>query len=99
MRAQLQRLAEVGEQSGTMVQVIPYDVGAHAGTASSFVVLGFAQPGDTDVVYMETIGGNLWVDRAEEVRHYNVAFDHLRAIALSPDNTRAMLNTVIKELK
>jgi Domain of unknown function (DUF5753) len=40
---------------------------------------------------METIGGNMAVDKPEEVQHYATAFDHLRAVALSPDDTRAML--------
>jgi hypothetical protein len=89
----------MGGQGKTTIQVIPYDVGAHAGTAASFVILGFTAPGDADIVYMETIGGDLWVDKPEDVQHYSTAFDHLRAVALSPDDTRAMLHTAIKELK
>lgn len=91
MRAQLQHLLGQGEHGKTTIQVVPYSVGAHPGTASSFIVLGFADPNEIDVVYMETIGGNMSVDKPEEVRHYTTAFDHLRAVALSPDYTRAML--------
>ena len=91
MRAQLQMLVAVSEQGKTTVQVAPYSVGAHPGTAGSFTILGFAEPGEIDVVYMETIGGNISVDKFEEVQHYATAFDHLRAVALSPDDTRVML--------
>ena len=91
MYAQLQRLMTMSEQGKTTVQVVPYSVGAHPGTAGSFIILGFADLGEIDVVYIETIGGNMSVDKPEEVRHYTTAFDHLRAVALSPDDTRAML--------
>ena len=48
---------------------------------------------------METVGGNLYVDKPEEVRRYTTAFDHLRAVALSPDDTRAMLRAAAEALK
>ncbi|MBM9506914.1 transcriptional regulator [Streptomyces sp. KK5PA1] len=91
MREQLEKLIDASEQARTTIQVVPYSVGAHPGTAGSFIVVGFAEPGEIDVVYMETIGGNLSVDKTEEVQHYATAFDHLRAVALSPDDSRAML--------
>lgn len=91
MRAQLLHLLAVSEQGNITLQVVPYSVGAHAGTEGSFVILGFAEPSEIDVVYMDTIGGSISVDNAEEVQHYATAFDHLRAVALSPDDTRDML--------
>ncbi len=98
MRAQLQHLVTLSEQGKTTIQVVPYSVGAHPGTAASFIILGFAEPGEIDVVYMETIGGNISVDKPEEVQHYATAFDHLRAVALSPDGTRAMLHAASEAL-
>ncbi|MDF5756125.1 helix-turn-helix transcriptional regulator [Spongiactinospora sp. TRM90649] len=91
MRGQLEALITASKAGKTTIQVVPYGVGAHPGTAGSFIVLGFAEPGEIDVVYMETIGGSLSVDKPDEVRHFTAAFDHLRAVALSPDDTRAML--------
>jgi transcriptional regulator with XRE-family HTH domain len=91
MRAQLQCLVAMSEQGKTTIQVVPYSVGAHPGTVGSFMILGFAEPGEIDVAYMETVGGSVSVDKAEEVQHYATAFDHLRAVALSPDDSRVML--------
>jgi transcriptional regulator with XRE-family HTH domain len=91
MRRQLDHLITMSEQGKTTIQVVPFDAGTHPGTLGPFTILGFAEPGEIDVVYMETIGGNMTVDRAPEVEHYATAFDHLRAVALSPDETRAML--------
>ncbi len=47
---------------------------------------------------METVGGNLYVDKAEEIRLYTTAFDHLRAVALSPGETEAMLRAAAHAL-
>lgn len=99
MRAQLDHLIAASEQARTTIQIVPYSVGSHPGTTGSFVILGFPEPGEIDVVYMETVGGNMAVDKAEEVEHYTNAFDHLRAVALSPHDTRAMLIAASKALQ
>ncbi|RBQ17553.1 transcriptional regulator [Spongiactinospora rosea] len=91
MRDQLDRLITASAEGRTTIQIVPYTVGAHPGTIGSFIVLGFAEPGEIDVVYTETIGGSLSVDKPDEVRHFTTAFDHLRAVALSPDDSNAML--------
>lgn len=98
MKAQLEHLLECS-YGKTTVQVVENRIGAHPGTTGSFIVLGFPDPADVDVVYMETIGGNLWVDKPEDVAQYATAFDHLRAVALSPDATRAMVKAAIRELR
>lgn len=99
MRDQLNKLIEAGEQTRTTIQIVPYSVGAHPGVVGSFIIVGFHEPGEIDVVYMETIGGSLSVDKAEEVQHYATAFDHLRAVALSPDDSRAMLLAAADKLR
>jgi transcriptional regulator with XRE-family HTH domain len=98
MRAQLQHLITASEAGKTTIQIVPYTTGAHPGIVGPFVILRFTEPSETDVVYMETIGGSLTLDKPEEVRHYATAFDHLRAMALSPDDTRSMLVAKAKSL-
>jgi transcriptional regulator with XRE-family HTH domain len=98
MAAQLDHLVEAGEQGKTTIQVVPYAVGAHPGQLGPFIILGFREPAEPEVVYMETIGGNLYVDKPEEARLYTTAFDHLRAVARSPADTRAMLHAAAREL-
>jgi hypothetical protein len=78
--------------------VVPYSAGAHPGQLGPFVILGFPEPSEPEVVTMETVGGNLYVDKPEEVRLYTTAFDHLRAVALSPGDTRAMLRAAADAL-
>jgi hypothetical protein len=99
MRAQIEHLILAADQGGTTIQVVPYGAGPHPGLAGPFVILGFAEPSESDVVYLETVGGNLYVDKSEEARLFANAFDHLRAVALSPGDTRAMLRAAAKALR
>jgi transcriptional regulator with XRE-family HTH domain len=97
MRAQLLHLANTADPF-TTIQVLPYGAGPHPGQAGPFIILGFAGLIEPEVVYMETVGGNLYVDKPEEVRLYTTAFDQLRAVALSPAQSRAMLLALAGEL-
>jgi transcriptional regulator with XRE-family HTH domain len=98
MKAQLLHLADISEQSKITIQVLPYTAGPHPGQAGPFIILGFAEPTEPAVVYMETVGGNLYVDKPEEVRVLTTVFDQLRAVALSPAHSRAMLQALAGEL-
>jgi transcriptional regulator with XRE-family HTH domain len=98
MKGQLLHLANTIEDGLATIQVLPYGAGPHPGQAGPFIILGFAEPTEPEVVYMETVGGNLYVDKPEEVRLYTTVFDQLRAVALSPVQTRAMLQALAGEL-
>ena len=98
MRAQLLHLANSSEHGQTTIQVVPYGAGPHPGLAGPFIVVGFAEPTEPEVVYMETVGGNLYVDKSEEVRLFSTVFDQLRAVALSPSQSAAMLQALAGEL-
>ena len=98
MRRQLESLAQAGEQGRTTIQIVPFGAGAHSGQLGPFVILGFPEPSEPEVVTVETVGGNLYVDKPEEVRLYTTAFDHLRAVALSPGDSRAMLRAAAEAM-
>jgi transcriptional regulator with XRE-family HTH domain len=98
MKAQLLHLANSAEHGRTTIQVLPFSAGPHPGQAGPFIILGFAEPIEPEVVYMETVGGNLYVDKSEEVRLFTTVFDQLRAVALSPSQSAAMLQALAGEL-
>src|SRR5262249_59280702 len=52
MRGQLGRLLELSERSNITIKVLPFAAGVSP-YLSSFVILGFPDPEDTDVVYLE----------------------------------------------
>ena len=98
MRRQLESLAQAAQQVKTIIQIVPFGGGAHAGQLGPFVVLDFPESSEPEVVTMETVGGKLYVDKPEEVRLYNATFDHLRAVALSPGHSGALLRAAADAL-
>jgi transcriptional regulator with XRE-family HTH domain len=87
MRGQLRHLAEAAEHGTTTLQVVPFSAGAHAGTNGSFVILDFPEPTDPEVVYVETLAGDIYLEEHADVNRYSIAFDRLLAVALSPDDS------------
>ncbi len=82
MRSQLEHLAEAAKLPHITLQIIPFDVGAHPGMPGSFVVLDFVA--DPNVVYIDSMAGDLFLEEEVEVRRYTGIYEHLRAVALSP---------------
>lgn len=96
---QLRHVVEVAVLPHVDVQVLPFALGAHPGTPGSFVVLRFSEPTDPPVVYIETMAGDLYPESQEDINGAILAFDRLRAMALSPSDSIAMIRKVAKELK
>ena len=91
MAAQLARLAEAAALPNVILQVIPFAAGAHPGMPGSFIVLDFADPADQSIVYIDSMAGDLFLEQETEVSRYIVMFEHLRAAALRPDDSIALL--------
>ncbi len=84
---QLKHLMELSDAPNITIQVVPFEAGPHPGLIGSFTVMTFASADDPDVAYIEAAGGDVLAE-SEDARSYHDVFDHLRAIALSPAETR-----------
>lgn len=91
MRSQLERLLELAELPNVTIQVLPFEVGSHPGTNGAFQIMEFPQSADPDVVFMENFTGSLYIERETDVYRYTLIFDHLRAKALDPDDSRRLI--------
>jgi hypothetical protein len=98
MREQLERLIDASRMPNLTVQVIPFNAGAHAAMDGSFSLLGFPEPNDPQIVYIEYHTGALYLEKQAEVTRYRLMFDHLRASALPVDASRALMARVAEEL-
>ena len=56
---------------------------AHAGLLGEFTLLGMAD--GRDIGYTESVESARLIEQADEVAAFNLAFDMIRAVALSPD--------------
>lgn len=86
MREQMQHLLELAELPRITLQVLPFAAGAHPSMEGSFVILDFTPPVDP-AVYIESPGGETWVEDHEQTGRFQVAFTRLTQMALSPADT------------
>lgn len=96
MRDQLDQLAERSRSSRVTVQVIPLEAGAHPGMDSAFAVLQLETV--SDVVYVEGLMGYFFLQNQGDVVRYRRAFEQLRAVALSPSDSRDRMRSVAATL-
>jgi hypothetical protein len=97
LRAQVDHLLEVTELSHVSLQVLPYSLSGYA-AEGSFAMLRFAIAELPNVVYVEHLGGALYLDRLEEIELYSRAFDRLMVDAETPDRSRQLLSKIREEL-
>lgn len=91
MARQAQRLIEMGQLPHVTIQVVPFTAGAHPGMEGPFLILGFPEPADPEVVYVDSTSGGFFLELAPDVRRYTLMFDHLRAAALKPDDSLSLI--------
>jgi transcriptional regulator with XRE-family HTH domain len=94
MCAQLAHMVEAAELDAVTVRVLPADVGAHHGVTGAFTILSFEGLGEPDIGYVEHPMGAVHIEKAEDVARGRLVFDHLRALALDPDESAALIERV-----
>jgi hypothetical protein len=95
MSAQLTRLLEVSELPNVDLRVIPYEAGALPAGNNKFIIVTFTQPTVPDVVFVEGLTGDLYLEDAQDVEVYNATFWALSELAASTEQTRAMIASMI----
>ncbi|MFG2260868.1 Scr1 family TA system antitoxin-like transcriptional regulator [Streptomyces mirabilis] len=71
--------------------------GFHPGLYGSFMLMGFPEP-NPDVVWVENLTNSVYFEGSDDVGRYTEVFDHLRATALGPPETRSRIKSMLKEL-
>ncbi|HEX4834647.1 MAG TPA: DUF5753 domain-containing protein [Trebonia sp.] len=94
MRDQIRYLREVAAQPNVTIQVVPFGAGAHPGMDGALSVLDFPEAADRSIVYTESAAGGLFLEEEAELSRYTLVFEHLRAAALRPDATVALLGAI-----
>jgi transcriptional regulator with XRE-family HTH domain len=92
MQAQLDKILKAAAEEKVTVQVIPFDVGAHASTDSNFVLLEFEDGSlQGPVVFVEGLFSNRYQERKAEIDRYREALEYLRDAALSPRDSISLI--------
>ncbi len=95
MRDQLSHLLKVSELPSVSLQVIPYAAGALPAGNNKFIILSFAVQAVPDVVFVEGLTGDLYLEDVDEVGVYNATFQSLCESAASPSETREIIASMI----
>ena len=99
MRQQLDWLIQARDQPNVTIQVLRTSLGAHPGMDGSFVMLDFANPDFfAPVVFLEQAAAGLYLEEPEDIARYTLMFDHLRAIALGPDESVSLMEAIKDQL-
>ncbi|MDX3532039.1 helix-turn-helix transcriptional regulator [Streptomyces sp. ID05-39B] len=96
MRDQLAHLLAMGRRPHVTIQVLPFSTGAHAAAVGSFVVLRGPAP-ELDVVYVDLLGGGLFMEKAPELERYRLAFEYLSAQALDLESSAELIQRMSRE--
>lgn len=91
MAVQLRKVLEAVYIGRVAVQIIPFDVGAHAAQDSNFILFEFDETDLPSVVFVESLAYNQYLDKPTDVFRYREALDYLRDSALTLDASVELL--------
>ncbi|MFD4015661.1 helix-turn-helix domain-containing protein [Streptomyces sindenensis] len=94
MRGQLEKLLRMTEEPNVTIQVLPFDQGAHGSLGGSLTVL--VMPDGTEVAYTEGAHYGQLTEEPDEVERFVLTYDQLRAMALPPLMSLAMIRSVLE---
>lgn len=96
MREQLRHLLTASQRPQVTVQVLPFAHGAHAAAVGSFAVLR-GPTRELDVIYVDLIGGGLFMEKPQELERYRLAFEYLSAQALDLESSAEIIDRISRE--
>lgn len=96
MGAQIDRLVKAAEEPGIVLQVLPYSANDHAGVEGLLYV--YERAGQHPVAYSECFGGARIIEDQSEVSDLTTVVAMLRAAALSPRDTVALMRQIRRDL-
>ncbi len=99
MRRQLDRLIDLAGRDHDHRRGAAVQRGAYPALNGSFVIHGFPDAADADVLYQEgPEGEEISSDNPELISRYREIFEELRHLSLGPDGSLAFLNELADSL-
>jgi hypothetical protein len=95
MREQTQALLSASQRPNLTMRVVPTSAGLFPGVGQGpLVIFEFPGPVDLSVAYLETMAGGMYVEDVSQVRRCNVAYEDIAAVALSEQESAALIGAV-----
>ncbi|MGV9627646.1 helix-turn-helix domain-containing protein [Streptomyces sp. NPDC003487] len=96
-RTQLDRLLELSEADHITVRVIPFDLDGFASASSTMTYVGGPLP-KLDTVVRDALHGAAFIDSEAQLNTYRTGFRKVEAASLDPEQSRAFIHRLAKEL-
>jgi transcriptional regulator with XRE-family HTH domain len=97
MAAQLRHLIGAATSPDVSVQILPFSLGAHAGVDGRFTLLEFDDAEVHQHVYVESLAGNIFIQKRQAVAEFRERFDRLQMEALSPQESLTLITKAAEE--
>ena len=97
MRALLEWLIEVSRMPRVVLQILPFNAGAHPAMVGAFSILRFPDRELPDVVYLEHLTNAVYLDRGDDVDQYMHVMDQVSTHSERPDRTVKILGAMLRE--
>jgi hypothetical protein len=97
MTAQLGHLLEVSSLPNVDLRVIPYSAGALP-SGNQFIILNFKLADVPDVVFIEGLTADLYLEDHQDVEAYNTTFRALHNLAESDEQALAIIAAARSEV-
>ena len=95
MLGQLRRLLELSARPNITLRVLPFAAGSHPAMAGGFTIFRLPKPIAAEVVYLEHMTSDVFVESDADVRYYNLGFERLSSLALGDDESRALIEDAV----
>ena len=98
MTAQLTKILDMSALPNVMVQILPFELGAHPALESNFTIIGLPSP-TPGVVFVEGLIGSTYLERDDDLKRYREIFARLQSIALNPKDTERLIGKILRSYK
>lgn len=98
MKNQILKLVETVDRPNVELQVVPFNVGYYMGQGHDYTIFGYDTKPPVDIIYLEQHDGGDYVDDSKRTARYLTLWDHQKAVASGPEQTRRMLLDIAASL-
>jgi transcriptional regulator with XRE-family HTH domain len=96
LQAQLRHVIELAKLPNITIQILPFDrPNSVALLTGPIALMEFDDPSHGSVMYVESLAGDLYVEKPEAVRQKVTIFNELRLGALNPDSSAKMIKKAL----
>jgi transcriptional regulator with XRE-family HTH domain len=99
MTEQLSHLIDMARLPNVTLQVLRFAAGFHPGLTSAFTILQFPEEGASDVVFLENMTSDLFIEKESDVYRYIRSFAALQRLALGEQESIAVISRIASEIE